>query len=123
MTPLPQGRPLRVLFCGSRDWSEAGEVRRVIDALPSNAIVIEGGATGADAHARHWARQRGLHVARVDALWDAHGRAAGPIRNRAMLALAPDRVVAFQRRGSSGTQDMIDAARAAGLPVRVYASE
>ena len=52
--------------------------------------------------------------------WDRHGKSAGPIRNRQMLAEGhPDLVVAFPDTVSRGTWDMIGAARHAGVKVWV----
>lgn len=51
-----------------------------------------------------------------EADWQTHGKAAGPIRNGAMLAKhAPDGVVAFP--GHNGTADCVRQAEAAGIKV------
>lgn len=36
----------RVLFTGSRDWTDVDAVRAVVDALPADAVVIHGAARG-----------------------------------------------------------------------------
>jgi hypothetical protein len=51
--------------------------------------------------------------------WRGKGRRAGILRNLAMLDDEPDRVLAFQRNGSRGTQHTIDEARRRGIPVEV----
>jgi YspA, cpYpsA-related SLOG family len=114
---------LKVLVCGSRDWTDATTIRAQINALPPDAIVIQGDARGADKLAKGCAVQRGLFVASVPVEsehWDRHGRGAGHVRNHAMLELGPDRVIAFQRDGSRGTQGTIDEARRRGVPVEVH---
>ena len=58
-----------------------------LDALGSTAL-YEGEADGADLCALGWARIRGIPVRRFPADWDAHGKAAGPMRNAAMLEAA-----------------------------------
>ncbi len=78
-------------------------------------MVIEGGARGADRLCRLWCREKGIHVATVEALWDFYDNGAGPIRNSAMLQLKPDIVLAFP--GGNGTKDMVKKAKAAGLTV------
>ena len=104
----------RILVCGGRDYSDVGHVERVLDELASRPfILIHGGALGADKIAADFCKSRGYAVAQVDANWLAHGRAAGPIRNRWMLALNPDLVVAFP--GGRGTADMAEAAEMAGI--------
>jgi precorrin-6x reductase len=108
-----------VLICGSRDWTDVPTVEDAIAALPIRTVVIEGGADGADKIARQAARRAGLHVATVAALWERFSKGAGARRNRAMLHLRPDKVIAFHKNGSPGTADMIAAARAAGVPVEV----
>lgn len=110
---------LVALFCGSRDWSDRGAIRRQLRALPPDSIVIEGGARGADRIAREEAETLGIHVATVAALWRRFGRFAGPRRNEAMLRLCPDVVHAYPL-GGAGTAHMIAAAERAGVEVVVH---
>lgn len=107
----------RVLVCGGRDYDDQAAVDRVLSKLtPPPKLLIHGGATGADALAASWAADRGIEVVVCPADWVRHGRAAGPVRNQAMLDdLCPDLVVAFP--GGRGTADMVRRARAAGVPV------
>lgn len=113
-----------VLVCGSRTWIDADTIRRRIGDLRGDHgdIVITGGAPGADTIAGSIAYRLGIHVATMPALWHVHGKAAGPLRNKAMLRLRPDLVLAFTH-GSAGTQDMIKRARAFGVPVEVHGWE
>lgn len=53
--------------------------------------------------------------------WKRFGRAAGVLRNTAMLADRPELVIAFP--GGKGTADMVRKAKAAGLEVIVVPSE
>lgn len=103
-----------LLVCGGRNYVDYASVCTHLDAVPDVDMVIQGGARGADALAKRWARERGIHCAQVDAMWDI-GRGAGPARNYAMLLLRPDAVVAFP--GGSGTEHMKRVARAAGVQV------
>ena len=117
---------MRVLICGSRKWTAEGPVREFVAALPEGCVVIEGAARGADRIAAHAARDRGLEVEAYPADWARFGpKAAGPIRNRAMLTQGhPEQVWAFcdDLAGSRGTKDMVEAGLAAGLPVWVVDS-
>lgn len=81
-------------------------------------VVIHGDARGADRMAGSVAREIGMMVIPVPAKWEEHGRSAGPIRNRAMLKLGPDLVVAMHGRiaSSKGTKDMLNVAEQAGVP-------
>lgn len=111
---------MTLLVTGGRDYADRAAVARVLDAVHRKrpvALLREGGAAGADQLAREWAADRGVPVDTMPADWAKHGRAAGPIRNRAMLAREPlpDGVVAFP--GGRGTADMVAAARAAGVTV------
>lgn len=118
LQPAPSKRML-VLVCGSRYWVDRDAINARVAELPDDAIVLQGGADGADRMARHAAALRNLHWCEMPAMWRL-GRKAGPMRNRAMLDLSPDLVIAFQREGSRGTQDTIDEARRRGVPVEVH---
>ena len=83
------------------------------------AAVISGGARGADALAARFAERHGIPLIVLRADWEAHGRKAGPIRNTAIVARA-DAVAAFWDGRSSGTQDTIAKARAAGRSVLIF---
>lgn len=117
--------PFRVLVTGSRDWSDHDVVR---DALAwarygHEAMVVVHGAcpSGADAMASWWVRRyRFLSVSeeRHPADWRRYGRAAGPLRNRAMVAAGADLCLAFIRDGSRGASHAAGLAEAAGIPVR-----
>jgi hypothetical protein len=112
-------RPLRVLVCGSRTWTNADLITHRIAQLPWGSTVIHGGAEGADELAHAAACVAGLATEVYCPAWGEYGRAAGPIRNRAMLDSKPDLVIAFQVGQSRGTQDVIDEARRRGFHVEV----
>ena len=106
----------RVLVCGGRDYKDFDAVCRALDPLPITHL-IEGGATGADSLARQWAVRNSIPFTTYEANWETHGRAAGPIRNKAMLDDGkPDLVVAFP--GGRGTANMIKQAEQAGVRVQ-----
>ena len=108
-----------ILVTGGRDYGRPGVAQALSQLLAEYGIdlIIHGGASGADQHAADWARVRGIHTARIDALWDDRGRKAGSARNAIMARLAPaiDLVVAFP--GGVGTADMVSRAQDAGLRV------
>lgn len=111
--------PVRIIVCGGRHYTDRDNVFRVLDkihTLRGVAEVIQGECpTGADKFAREWAVGYGIPLVRCRAEREKHGKRAGPLRNRYMLTLKPDGVVAFS--GGRGTQDMIYAAQEAGVPV------
>jgi predicted Rossmann-fold nucleotide-binding protein len=109
---------LRVLVCGGRDYQDYLPAADALDRIAAKlgiAIIIQGGATGADDCARRWALNRGVECLSFPADWSM-GRKAGPIRNQTMIDEGkPNAVVAFP--GGRGTADMVKRAEAAGLPV------
>jgi hypothetical protein len=111
-----------VLVCGGRNydgdhpWNHVMDVLGEFHAATPISAIIEGGATGADSLARSWAKMHRVKCITVPADWAAHGRAAGPIRNRRMLFdFKPDIVIAFP--GGRGTEDMIRQAEQLGIKV------
>jgi hypothetical protein len=114
---------VRLLVCGSRDWTDGEMIFRELSALPDVEVVIEGEAPGADSLARRAAEQLGIPVLPFPADWEKHGRAAGPLRNQLMLdGGKPDLVLAFSEdlNSSRGTADTVARARRAGIPVRLF---
>jgi hypothetical protein len=110
---------MRVLICGGRQFADAAFLWKTMDDLHAKtpiAEVIVGGAVGADTLAEHWAKDRRIPYRIFMADWATHGRAAGPIRNKAMLDEGkPDLVVAFP--GGRGTANMLSQARAASVRI------
>lgn len=133
--------PERVLVCGSRDWRDIATIEAVLRReLSPGAIVIHGdngydvrgeplwgkpdedAVRGADKLCGAVAHKLGHPVIPFTPDWDAHGKAAGPLRNTAMIAEGrPDRGIAFHAdlSRSAGTGDMVRKLRRAGLPVRL----
>jgi hypothetical protein len=121
-----------VLACGGRDYNDKDTLYRILDELHAEdpiSHVIQGECSGADVLAKAWADERGISCSGYAADWSAHGRAAGPIRNRRMLEhlvmlakMEPTLVVAFP--GGRGTGNMIQLAKDSGVTtVRVVDDE
>lgn len=109
---------MRVLVCGGRDFDDRITVYEgLLKVAKAYGIteIIEGGARGADQLAGEFAIDNGIKHTRVLADWQTHGKAAGHIRNQAMLDLNPDLVVAFP--GGRGTANMVSIAKAKGTRV------
>lgn len=120
-------RAYRILITGSRDWPNAATVWQaladVVRELPADreAVLVSGACpTGADQMAHEWARGYGAVIEAHPALWQWHGRAAGPIRNREMVQLGADLCLAFIRSGSRGASHTAQLAEQAGIPTRRY---
>ena len=119
---------MRVLVCGSRDYSDRERMFYVLDEVLMEAAqmddgitLIHGCARGADSLADAWSwLAHPVTVERYPADWDRYGKRAGYIRNRRMLDEGkPDMVIAFYSsvEKSRGTSMMVDIARRAGVPV------
>ncbi|KGD66744.1 hypothetical protein Y5S_00411 [Alcanivorax nanhaiticus] len=110
---------MRILVCGGRDYRDDHCVTDSLERLKRAGLIsllIHGDASGADRLASQWARESGMDQVSYPANWKAHGRAAGPMRNRRMLHHGrPQALVAFA--GGRGTADMVGIAKQAGLPV------
>ena len=118
------------IVSGSRHITDYAIVEAAIRASGFTiSKVIEGGQRtynkqrqpvgGVDYLAFLWAFRNRVPCLRVNAKWQSHGPAAGPIRNREMAALA-QQLIAIPDSDSRGTIDMIDVARQAGLSIYVH---
>lgn len=124
---------------GSRDWDDWAIIEdALIDALtdfPGSTLVHGACPRGADKIADQiWTGWYGNdRIERHPAQWNTHTSAcpswhvrqrtcksAGFRRNGEMVDLGADVVLAFRKDGSSGTNDTIQKAKAAELPVRVF---
>lgn len=132
---------MRLLVCGSRDWSDRDLLESVLDiewreAGYDGLTIVEGEASGADRLAREWADRNDVAVDPFPADWSVkpdtppsairHRRdgtpydvRAGHQRNAAMLASGVDGVFAFSTSypATPGTAGMCRLAFNAGLVV------
>lgn len=113
---------MRVLVCGDREWTNDKVIyQRLKEFARQETTIIHGDARGADTLAKQIAEFLGFKVEAYPADWETYGNAAGPFRNRQMLASRPDLVIAFHNDilNSKGTRDMVTISRQAGIPVEV----
>lgn len=153
---------IRILVCGDRNWSDENKITiTLIKAIkylwekkglprcknlgfdPSQIILIEGEASGADKLSRRSALSIGIpecNILKFPAPWnDIEGKssyqigirrdkskywkAAGPFRNTKMLVEGqPELVLAFHNNieSSKGTADMVKKSIKAGVETRVF---
>jgi hypothetical protein len=120
----------KVIVTGGRRYGELETVIKVLDSL-SPSVIIEGGATGADALAREYASLRNLDGWTYQADWKdlsqpdarikegpygSYDAQAGHRRNKVMLEENLDSVlVAFP--GGHGTADCVAQAKKMGIKV------
>ena len=129
--------PTKVLVCGGRTWSDVYPIIRELGALvrehPTLKYCIHGDAPGADTLVDGIADMFGLKIRPVPAHWkhtrdcvpdckEVVGKAAGPIRNKKMLDMHTDIVLAFHKDfdNSRGTRHMVALARVAHIKTRVF---
>lgn len=115
----------RVIVCGCKDFKDRDFCFSKLDEiLPGydNPEIVSGHAKGADAFGEDYAKQHSLPLQIFPAEWNRYGRAAGPIRNRAMLQYALEKkplIIAFWNGTSRGTKNMISQAEKAGAEVKI----
>ena len=110
---------MRVLVCGSRDWTDETRIFQQLLLLPPGTEIITGAARGVDRIAADNARLLEFPVREFPADWNRHGRSAGFIRNNEMLNEDPDLVIAFWDGQSRGTAHTIREAEKRGIPVQI----
>jgi len=102
--------PIKLAIVGSRNFEPLDFVRKVIQSLNKDVIIISGGAKGVDETAICEAKKCGMRTEVYYADWAMHGKAAGPIRNSVLIEKS-DGVIAFWDGGSKGTKDSISKAK------------
>ena len=144
-------RDARILMTGSRDYADEATAAEALQAAlallgvpASRAVLVHGGARGADAVLAQAAQQLSMGIEEHPAQWSVHGGCwcrdtspgtrcgyAGHRRNDRMLASGADLCLSFPthplelapgepRQGTSrGTWDMTEKASAAGVPTLV----
>lgn len=118
---------LYVLISGKRDFENYERFCRILDEslkdISDDIEIVEGGARGTDALAKHYANTHGIQYREFPALWDINGRAAGPMRNSEMVKFVSDKdskAIFFWDGKSKGTGDCLKKARKAGIICDVY---
>lgn len=105
---------MKLIIAGGRDYQPTDSDLRKLDTIEGVTEVFSGACRGMDECGERWARSKGIAVKRFPAQWQKHGRAAGPIRNRAM-AIEADAVALFP--GGTGTDNMYHNAIELGLKI------
>ena len=101
-----------ILVCGDRNWKSRSTIAANLSEYQDDTTLIHGGCRGEDIMSEDYAKTRGWKVIRVDADWSL-GLRAGPVRNRKMLDMKPDKVIAFHLNihHSKGTRDCVKEAK------------
>ena len=111
---------MKVIIAGSRTIKDYSLVCEAITESGFEIdLVVSGHAKGVDQLGERWAKEHGVPVEQHPAQWNAHGIAAGPIRNEAMAQAADALVAIMPEEGTKGTKDMIRRAKKHGLKVHI----
>lgn len=106
---------MTVIVTGGREYTDRDKVFTELKKL-NPALIIEGGAKGADRLARRYAIASKTPWKTYDADWTTYGKLAGGIRNGQMLKDWPDAVVlAFP--GNIGTANCVRQAKTRKMTV------
>jgi hypothetical protein len=115
-----------VIIAGSRKFSNFGienyedwfdqesksKIYDILDLLIKShphpiGKVISGCCWGIDKLGEEWAEKNGIEVIKMPAEWKKLGKSAGPIRNSQMAEIADSLICLYDKKGSSGSEDMI----------------
>jgi len=116
---------MMVVVCGDRLWNDEKTIETRLNLLnPQEHVIVTGGCRGADTIANTVAKKLKFMTVVIDADWKQFGRSAGPIRNRKMLSMNPDLVLAFHNDfdNSKGTRDCVTEAKRRKIPVEIIKS-
>ena len=117
------GGSMKVLVCGGRQFNNVAYLTKVLNDIykhyGKDLCIIQGGATGADALAKSWAKNLGLCNIQVDANWDYYANNAGFIRNKWMITFCnPEITIAF--KGGNGTANMVKQSILNSIPTYTF---
>lgn len=110
---------MRIAIVGSRDYQDLESVRRYINSLPDDSVIISGATRGVDQAAEVAAGARGLQTVIYPPEWDPRDRQSDQRWNRLIIKNA-DLVAVFWNGHSPGTQSLIKLAQDMGKPLEIY---
>lgn len=112
---------MRVIIAGCRtftDYRDLHELVRGSGIRKKISLIITGGAKGADALGKEYAKINEIDHFEYLPEWERFGRSAGPIRNKKMIEAA-DALLAIWDGSSKGTAHIISEARKKGIFVKI----
>lgn len=107
---------MKVIIAGTRYKDKANKIpfddfKLIVEAVDRSGFeiteVVCGMAIGVDKLGEQWAIANNIPVKEMPANWNAHGKAAGPIRNRQMAEYA-DAAVIIWDGVSDGSRNMVN---------------
>lgn len=116
---------MKIAIVGCRDWNKEDEIKirdkikRCIDLLPKDTIVVSGGARGVDSWAANYAKEIGLPAPQIFLPdYEKYGKAAPFVRNKTIIENA-DLIIAFWDGKSKGTLHAINIAKELNKRIRI----
>jgi len=109
---------IRVGVTGGRKYQDAGVVAEMLSfasSMKEHVTIVVGCANGLDRLVRDWCKKNDVMFEEFVADWTNLGKAAGPMRNKAMLDSGMEILIAFP--GGTGTAHMTGICRKAGVQV------
>ena len=104
----------KVVIGGCRDYTDYEFFKSKLDEILTyqhgEITMISGHCSGVDRMGERYAEEKGFRVKIFLPEWDKYGRAAGPMRNKEMVACA-DLIIAFWNGRSKGTSSLIQYAK------------
>lgn len=103
----------KVAVVGSRSFTDYSLLERTLSSFHSSngiALIVSGGAAGADSMAEHFAKENNIPTSIHKPDWKKYGRSAGVIRNKDIIAEC-DVCFAFWDGLSRGTANDIELCR------------
>jgi len=117
-------KTIRVIIAGGRKFNDYEMLKRNMlkfiqklhDHIDFHKVeIVSGNASGTDKLGERFAKEYHYDLKIMPAQWDLHGRSAGYLRNKEMLAYTKEAdhsvLVAFWDGQSKGTKNMIDISR------------
>jgi len=101
---------MKIAIVGTRTFTDYGLLQSsVTEIIPIDSIteIVSGGAKGADALAKRYAKDNNIKYVEFPARWNLYGKMAGPKRNEE-IAKYVDILIAFWDGSSIGTRNVIN---------------
>ena len=113
----------KVAIVGSRKFTNYTLMKKVLDPVRDKiALIISGGADGADTLAQQYAKENGIPIHIYYPNWKRFGKSAGLKRNVIIANLA-EKMIAFPTTESKGTWHVINKMKQFNKPVAIVMNE
>jgi hypothetical protein len=99
---------MKVIIAGSRNVNDYSLIIEAVERSGYNITeVVSGCAIGIDRLGERWATANNIPIKEMPADWNRNGKAAGPLRNKAMAEYADAAIVVWDGK-SPGSRNMVE---------------